>query len=68
MILLHVAENTNSSVKINLIDPGEARTDMHAQAMPGVDPLTLPTPSEITDLFVQLASDQLSESGRKFYV
>jgi NAD(P)-dependent dehydrogenase (short-subunit alcohol dehydrogenase family) len=67
MILLHVAENTSSSVKINLIDPGEARTDMHAQAMPGVDPLTLPTPSEITDLFVQLASDQLSESGRKFY-
>lgn len=68
MIMLYATENASSSVKINLIDPGEARTDMHAQAMPGVDPLTLPAPSEITDLFVQLASNQLSESGKKFYV
>lgn len=67
MIRLYAAENTHPSLKVNLIDPGEVRTAMQAQAMPGVDPLTIPEACEIMDIFVQLASIDLKESGQTFY-
>jgi len=42
--------------KVNLVNPGPLRTAMRAQAMPGEDPSTVPDPSTLTDLFVELAS------------
>ena len=44
-----------TSVRTNLLDPGATRTAMRAKAFPGEDPLTLPSPESITELFVQLA-------------
>lgn len=43
-------------VRVNSVNPGPTRTDMRAEAYPGEDPLTLPTPEQITPLFVHLAS------------
>jgi NAD(P)-dependent dehydrogenase (short-subunit alcohol dehydrogenase family) len=68
MVLLYAAENKNSTFKVNLIDPGEVRTSMYSQAMPGVDPLTVRDPSEVTDLFVHLAIEQATSTGEKFYI
>ena len=48
-------------IRVNSVNPGPTRTEMRAQAYPEEDPLTLPTPEQITPLFVHLASAQ-SES------
>ncbi len=56
-------ENTRPSFKVNLIDPGVVRTQMRAAAAPGEDPMSIPAPEEITDTFVELASDECSQHG-----
>ncbi|MDP3176202.1 MAG: SDR family NAD(P)-dependent oxidoreductase [Phenylobacterium sp.] len=48
-------ELEQTSVRAVLLDPGVMRTKMRAEAMPGEDPLTLPEPSEIGPLIVELA-------------
>ncbi len=50
-------ENTN--VRAVLLDPSQMRTRMRAEAMPGEDPMTLPDPSEIGPLIVELAQAKL---------
>jgi NAD(P)-dependent dehydrogenase (short-subunit alcohol dehydrogenase family) len=43
-------------VRAALIDPGVMRTKMRAEVAPGEDPMSLPHPSEIGPLVVELAS------------
>jgi NAD(P)-dependent dehydrogenase (short-subunit alcohol dehydrogenase family) len=45
-------------IRVNSVNPGPTRTEMRAEAYPEEDPLTLPTPEQITPIFVHLASDQ----------
>lgn len=52
-------ELEQTKVRAVLLDPGVMRTKMHAEAMPGVDPLTIPEPSEMGPLFVELAQADL---------
>ena len=52
-------EIENSSVRAVLVDPGQMRTKMRAEAMPGEDPMTLPEPGEIGPLIVELAQADL---------
>jgi NAD(P)-dependent dehydrogenase (short-subunit alcohol dehydrogenase family) len=59
----YAAELANTKVRANLIDPGVVRTSMRAEAMPGENPLTLPTPDEITDVFVKLACADFVGNG-----
>ena len=40
-------ENEKTDLRINLFDPGAVRTAMRADAVPGEDPMTLPTPEAI---------------------
>jgi NAD(P)-dependent dehydrogenase (short-subunit alcohol dehydrogenase family) len=46
------------NIRVNAVNPGGARTAMRAEAYPDEDPATLPTPEEITPVFVYLASDE----------
>jgi NAD(P)-dependent dehydrogenase (short-subunit alcohol dehydrogenase family) len=46
------------NVRVNSVNPGPTRTEMRAKAYPEEDPLTLPTPEQITPIFVHLASSQ----------
>jgi len=46
------------NIRVNAVNPGGTRTEMRAQAYPDEDPLTLPTPAEITEVFVYLASTE----------
>jgi NAD(P)-dependent dehydrogenase (short-subunit alcohol dehydrogenase family) len=55
MVKTYAAEVKHTSFKINLLNPGSTRTDLRAEAMPGEDPLTLPTPNDITEAFVCLS-------------
>jgi len=68
MVNIYAAENAKTSVKTNLIDPGGVRTRMRAKAFPGEDPMALPAPEDITDVFVKLARADFQETGEKFFV
>jgi len=45
-------------IRVNSVNPGPTRTEMRAEAYPEEDPLTLPTPEQITPIFVHLACTQ----------
>lgn len=58
LTLTYAAEVKQTNIKVNLLDPGAIRTKMRAQAFPGEDPMSLPTPESITGLFVDLAGEK----------
>lgn len=57
-------ETSDSAVKVNLIDPGATATRMRAEAYPGEDQTTLPTPEHVAESFVKLAMPEWSETGQ----
>ena len=61
------AELGPRGVRVNSVNPGATRTDMRASAYPDEDPNTLPTPREIAEIFIFLASDESqSTNGEAF--
>ena len=54
-------ELEEDGVRVHAVDPGAMRTEMRASAYPEEDPSTLPTPYEVTDAFVWLASDRADD-------
>ncbi len=47
-------------MRVNLFDPGVVRTAMRAQAFPGEDPETLPSPQQAAEqLMRRLLSDSI---------
>ena len=58
MIACYADEIEKTPIRVNLFDPGAVRTEMRFKAMPGEDPLTLPTPAEVATTIPQyLAAD-----------
>lgn len=47
-------ENEQTSLCVNVFDPGATRTQMRADAMPGEDPMTLPSPEDVARQMVPL--------------
>ncbi len=68
LVRTYAAELTKTNVRINLLDPGIARTAMRAEAMPGEDPATLPAPDAITERFVELAAADCQLNGKRIDV
>ncbi len=60
---IYAAEVGKTAVRVNLVDPGVVRTRMRAQALPGEDPMRLPTPEAITELFVELGARECQRNG-----
>jgi NAD(P)-dependent dehydrogenase (short-subunit alcohol dehydrogenase family) len=56
-------EMSETALKINSINPGAVRTSMRAAAYPGEDPMTLPAPEDITNVFVELAETTYLHHG-----
>ena len=56
-------EHENDALRVNLLSPGPVRTAMRAQAMPGEDPETLPTPADVAPLFLELLSESETRTG-----
>lgn len=58
-------ELSNSSVRVNCINPGATRTDMRARAYPGEDPASLRTAADIMPLYLYLmGQDSQSVNGQ----
>jgi len=62
LALTYAAECKDTTVKVNLLNPGAMRTAMRAKAMPGEDPQTLPTPDEIAPQIVDMLSPSFAEN------
>lgn len=60
----HEVETTN--VRVNLLDPGRIRTRMRAQAYPGEDPATLPSPEALVPQALSLLTEQVEANGEEF--
>ena len=60
-------ELAEDGVRSNAVDPGKMRTAMRAAAYPDEDPMTLPLPSDVADVFVYLVSDAARQlTGQRF--
>lgn len=62
---IYAAETAQTNLRVNIVDPGRVRTAMRAKAYPGEDPMTLPTPDNIADGFVHLASNACTKHGER---
>ena len=61
------AELEGSPVRVNWVDPGSMNTEMHRAAEPEEDPAEWADPSEVTEVFLYLASDESQGvNGQRF--
>jgi NAD(P)-dependent dehydrogenase (short-subunit alcohol dehydrogenase family) len=63
MVKTYAAETVTSQVKANLFSPGPTRTKMRAEAMPGEDPMTLPSADEVAEQIIPLCTDEFVDTG-----
>jgi NAD(P)-dependent dehydrogenase (short-subunit alcohol dehydrogenase family) len=63
LALTYAAECADTTVKVNLLNPGPLRTKMRAKAMPGEDPETLQPPEAVAPLIVEMLSPSYAENG-----
>ena len=63
LVKTYAREVVNTSVRVNLLNPGPLRTQMRAQAFPGEDPLTLPEPEAVCDMFMELLDPACERNG-----
>lgn len=56
-------ENEALPLRINIFDPGGTATGMRAEAMPGEDPSTLPTPDDVAAELVKLVGVDETRTG-----
>jgi NAD(P)-dependent dehydrogenase (short-subunit alcohol dehydrogenase family) len=61
MMQIMADELSNSSVRVNCINPGATRTAMRGKAYPAEDPNKLKTPEQIMANYVYLMSDESSQ-------
>lgn len=58
-------EFSDSSIRVNCINPGATRTAMRAKAYPGEDPMRLKTPADLMWVYLYLMADaSISENGK----
>lgn len=62
------AESASTNLTVNLVNPGATRTAMRALAMPGEDPQSLPLPSSVAEVLVELACATGGHNGDLFDV
>ncbi len=64
MVCTWAAELEKTKLRANVIDPGSVATRMRAEAYPGEDSGTLPSPDEIAGHFVKVARTEYTGNGR----
>ena len=62
----YAAETENTRVRVNVFNPGPTRTRMRAAAMPGEDPMTLPTADDVAEKIVAMCLPEFQETGKLY--
>lgn len=57
-------ETDITKIRVNLLNPGATRTAMRGKAMPGEDGSTLPNPSDVAALVVDMLSPNYTENDK----
>lgn len=65
LVIAWAEENEKSNLRVNLFDPGAVRTSMRADAVPGEDPMTLPTPADVAQHIIPMLSADESRNGAR---
>jgi NAD(P)-dependent dehydrogenase (short-subunit alcohol dehydrogenase family) len=63
LVLTWADEVRTTPLRVNLFDPGVVATRLRAQAMPGEDPTTLPTPREVAPALAALCLPTVQTHG-----
>jgi len=63
LVKTYAAEVATTQVRANLFSPGPTRTKMRAQAFPGEDPETLPSPETVANQLIEMASPRFGDNG-----
>ncbi len=63
LVKTYAAECASTPVHVNLFNPGPTRTNMRADAFPGEDPETLPTPDLVAAQIVELVLPTETRNG-----
>lgn len=66
LVKSYAGEIGNTPVRANIANPGATRTAMRMKAMPGEDPMTLPTPEEQAAKIVELLLPGVTANGEVF--
>ncbi|MGQ4272766.1 SDR family NAD(P)-dependent oxidoreductase [Terrihabitans sp. B22-R8] len=64
LVRTYAEETRNTPIRVNLFNPGATRTKMRKQAMPGEDPMTLPTAQDVAAHILDLVDPGFQETGR----
>ena len=59
-------ETATTSLRVNLFNPGPARTRMRAIVFPGEDPLTLVPPDQVAELILPMCAPDWTETGKLY--
>jgi NAD(P)-dependent dehydrogenase (short-subunit alcohol dehydrogenase family) len=59
----YAGEMADTAVRTNCFSPGATRTKMRATAMPGEDPMTLPTPEEVAKQLLEMCMPDFTDNG-----
>ena len=63
MVRMYAAEVARTDVRVNLIDPGVARTRLRATIFPGENSEKVPPPERVADAFLKLALPECTRNG-----
>ncbi len=63
MVRIYAAENIQSSLRVNLVDPGPLGTELRFAAFPFEDRTVLKSPDDATEAFVTLAEAGCTQHG-----
>ena len=67
MVKMYSSNLSQTKVKANLVDPGRVGTDLYKLVSPGADLTKLLPPSDVTDVFLKLATEEFVSNGQVFY-
>ncbi len=63
MVKTYAAEMETTSVRANCFSPGPTRTKMRASAMPGEDPMSIPSAEEVAAQIVPMCLEGFTDNG-----
>jgi len=68
LALTYAAETRKTNLKVNLVNPGATRTKLRAEAYPGEDPNTLPTPADVAAKILTMLTVEFDKTGQRFEI